>query len=244
MPEPDGPTSTMNSPSATWSSSASTAGSVGARVDPRCAGRTGRQPFDTSAEPVVVPQPRVRRGRRSERVERAQRRTDDRRRIDDAERMRDAELGEPACDRGEQSRVARLHEAAAEHDVGGLVDGSDALERDAHERDDLVREPGDDARRDRVALRLGEDERRELDEAAPRDRAGVHGLGQLERGRKPEVRRHELLERRSRPAPVLTARRRPHGRGADVLAAAPVAADLAERRKAGLAAVGRERRGS
>ncbi len=54
----------------------------------------------------------------------------------------------------------------------------------------------------------------------------------------PEVRRHELLERRSRTAPVLTARRRPHGGGADVLAAAPVAADVAERGKACLASIG------
>ena len=70
--------------------------------------------------------------------------------------------------------------------------------------------------------------------------AGVHGLRELEWSREPEVRRHELLERRSRPAPVLAARRRPHGCRADVLAAAPVAADVAERGKARLASVGRE----
>ena len=36
FPEPDGPTSTMNSPSSIVSSSASTAGDVVSRIDARC----------------------------------------------------------------------------------------------------------------------------------------------------------------------------------------------------------------
>src|SRR5436309_32605 len=59
------------------------------------------------------------------------------------------------------------------------------------------------------------------------------------RRREVEVRRHGVLEAGLRAAAVLTAGRRPDGRPPDVEAAAPVAADVAERREAGLAAVRR-----
>ncbi len=151
------------------------------------------------------------------------------------------ELGEAGVDRAEQARIARLQEPAAEHDLDGLVDRARAASsatRTSATTSDASRV--DDARRDRVGRRLGEHERCELDDAPLRDRARVHGLRQLERRPQTEVRGHGALERRVRAAPVLAAGRGHHRRQADVVAAAPVAGDRAERGEAGLPAVRRQ----
>ena len=65
-------------------------------------------------------------------------------------------------------------------------------------------------------------------------------LGQLERAGKAEVGRDGALEARPRAAPVLAPGRSRDRGHADVVAATPVACDLAERGEAGLAAVGRD----
>ena len=79
---------------------------------------------------------------------------------------------------------------------------------------------------------------------APRQLADVHRVRNCRRSVVAEVRGHELLELRLRPAPVLAARRGQEPGQADVVAAAPVAGDLAERREPHVAAVGRRRRRS
>ena len=62
-------------------------------------------------------------------------------------------------------------------------------------------------------------------------------LGELGRGLDAEMRRHRVLERRPRAAPVLAPGCGADGGEADVVAAAPVTGDRAERREANLAAV-------
>ena len=143
----------------------------------------------------------------------------------------------PAVDRREQARVARAEHAAAEHHLDALAGQVEALERDARERDHLGREAIDDLGRDRIARRLGVDQRSELDHRALRDLAAVHRLRQLRRRAQAVVRRDRVLERGARPAAVLAARRGGDGREPDVVAAAPVAGDRAERGKPHLAAV-------
>src|SRR5581483_8761824 len=188
-------------------------------------------------KPFVVSQPQLRRAVGPERVERAQRGADDRRRVDHDQRVRHVDALEALVDRREQQLVPRLQQAAAENDVRRLRHRRDPLERDPYEGDDLAGEPANDALRDDVARGLGEHDRRELDEAALRDGAGVDGLGKLERRRDAEVLGDELLEGRLRPAPVLRPGRGPDGGEPDVLSPAPVAGDLAERGEAGLPAV-------
>ena len=61
------------------------------------------------------------------------------------------------------------------NDIGRLLHRSDSLERNAHERDDLLGEAGDDARGDGISLRLGEHERCKLDESPPCNRKCTRG---------------------------------------------------------------------
>src|SRR4029079_4718703 len=65
-------------------------------------------------------------------------------------------------------------------------------------------------------------------EPTARDRAGMHGVRELEGRDEPEVRGDEQLERRLRPAAVLRPRRRPAAFEPEALAASPVAGDVAE----------------
>ncbi len=136
--------------------------------------------------------------------------------------------------------VGRLQEPAAEDDLHRLLRQLEAGERGPGESDDLVGEARDDRCGNGVVGRLGEDEPRQLDHPAPRDLLVVDRLRQLERARKAEVGRDGVLEARPRAAPVLAPGRRRDRRHADVVAATPVARDLAERGEADLAAVGRD----
>src|SRR5206468_11014919 len=76
-----------------------------------------------------------------------------------------------------------------------------------------------------------------LEHATPGQHAEVHRFGDLLRRAEAEVRRHAVLEARLRAAAVLAARCGAERRHADVVPAAPVAGDLAERREAHLPAV-------
>ena len=60
----------------------------------------------------------------------------------------------------------------------------------------------DDLRRDGVVRGFGEHERRELDDAALCDPAGVNRFGELARRGQAEVGRHGALEARARAAAV------------------------------------------
>ena len=93
---------------------------------------------------------------------------------------------------------------------------------------------------DLVSPGFRENDTRQLAEPLLRDPAVVDRLRQLGRRREPEVRRDGLLERRLLAASVLAAGRGRDRRQADVVAAAPVAGDRAERREARMPAVGRD----
>ena len=110
-------------------------------------------------------------------------------------------------DRGDERRLGVLQQPAAEHDVEHLLLEPKALRRDAHVRDDLGDEPGDDRRGDGVVRRELEDERRELQQAPLRQLPAMDRLRDLRRSGEAEVRRHARLEQRPRAAPVLAARR-------------------------------------
>ena len=115
----------------------------------------------------------------------------------------------------------------------------EALERDAGESHDLRGESIDDLRGDGIVGGGREDHWWKLLETAHRDGAAVDLLCQLEWGADPEVGRDEAFERRGRPAPVLASRSGRGGCEADVEAPSPVARGRAERREAGMPAVGR-----
>src|SRR6185312_369160 len=93
---------------------------------------------------------------------------------------------------------------------------------------------------DRVVGGLREHDRRELDHAALRDLPEVERLGELARCLEPEVGGNSVFEARTRSAPVLAAGSSVHRGEAEVLPSAPVAGDLAERRKAGVPSVRRD----
>src|SRR5262245_58505369 len=232
LPDPDGPTRTMNSPSSIWRSSESTAGSS-------MPGYTRVAWMNrTSAIRKLLSYARLRVGTRAELVERRQRCAEHRRRLRRADLDVRTDLAQLLAHRVEL-HVPR--EAAAERDLHVLLRKLQPGQSCAYERDDLERQPLDDLGGDGVVLGGFEDERRQLDDAPARDLAEVHRLGELERRRQPEVRWHRSLEHRLRAAAGLAPRGGVHRRHADVAAAAPVAGDLAERREADLPAVGCDR---
>ena len=108
------------------------------------------------------------------------------------------------------------------------------------DRDHLVGELLHDPGRDIVPRGLGENDRRELDHAALRDPPSVDLLGERSRAVEPEVPRHGVLEARARPASVLAPGGYPERLEPDVVPAAPVAGDPAERREPNPAAVRRD----
>ena len=110
---------------------------------------------------------------------------------------------------------------------------------------DLVREPLDERARDGVAVAGRRDDRgRELAETHVAHAPVVHGLADRVRRRQPEVRPHDVDERRRLAASVLGARGEEERLAADGLGAAPVAGLPAERRVARDAAVARAGRRS
>src|SRR5207302_7029266 len=142
--------------------------------------------------------------------------------------------------RVEQPAVAALEQAAAEEHLDRLVRQLETLQCGTRERDDLVGEAVDDRRGDRIVGRLGEYERRQLEDALLGDQLAVDRLGELLRRADAEVARNEPLEARLRAASVLAPRGGVDGGEADVTAAAPIARDRPERRKASVAAVRRD----
>ena len=153
-------------------------------------------------------------------------------------RDRRCDLAHARLDRAHEPAVARLQEAAAEEELHRLPSQIEACERDAREGDDLRGEPVDDLRGDGVVGSGSEDDGRQLREAPDRDRAPVDLLSEPARLLHVEMRRDEVLERRSRAATVLTPCRGRCGGEADVEPTAPVAGRRTECEKAGLAAVG------
>ena len=110
LPEPDGPTSTMNSPSCDVQVERVDGRHVGARIDARrlvVADVSHRPPSASRSSFAQAAAERVPRLAGAERVERAERRADDRRRVDDDERVRHAELGEPRFDGAAQEPRSR-----------------------------------------------------------------------------------------------------------------------------------------
>ena len=112
-------------------------------------------------------------------------------------------------------------------------------DRDPGERDDLGSEPLDDLRSDLVVRRLGEYDRRELDQPPGGDPPTVNGLGDLERCPQLEVRGTARSRLVHGPAPS-SLRAAAESAEADVVAAAPVAGDGPERWESHLAAVRRD----
>src|SRR5581483_11133178 len=243
LPEPDGPTRTMNSPSSICRSSAFTAGaSLPGYTHVALSKRTSAI-VSPNRHRLLGAQLRahafVRRRPGAERVEREERGAEDRRRRRRVRGDRGADLGEPARDRAEQPRRRVTEKAAAEDDLDRLALEPEAGDGDAGERDDLVCEMVDDRGSDRVVGRRREDDRSELDRTACVDALEVHRLSELARAREPEMLGHEALEHGLRSAAVLAARSGPHGVAADIDPAAPVACRPPERAEARLAAVGR-----
>src|ERR1700690_2485037 len=121
FPEPDGPTSTMNSPSSMWRSSAFTAGAVvPAYMRLACTKRTSA----TARAHLLgrgkrLAQPLVRGRGRAELVEPAQRGAEHRRGVCDEKCGVRSGLAHPRIHRAEETRVARLEEPAAEDDGDG-----------------------------------------------------------------------------------------------------------------------------
>ena len=146
----------------------------------------------------------------------------------------------PRRDLAGERAVGRLQEPAAEDDLHRLLRQVEAGERRPGESDDLVGKARDDRRGNGVVGSLGEDEPRQLDHPAPRDLllwiASASSSG-LERPKWAGTERSRLVLG-PRPSSLRAARR--DRRHADVIAAAPVACDLAERGEADLAAVGRD----
>src|SRR5262249_41314329 len=95
----------------------------------------------------------------------------------------------------------------------------------------LVRETIDDAPGHRIAIRLGEHERRQLDDTALVDPAEVDRLGQLTGRRQAEMPRYRMLQHRGRATAVLAPGSRGDGRHPDIVATTPIARDRAQREK-------------
>ena len=262
LPEPDGPTSTMNSPSSMWQIEA---GERGMSLPGRSGShdRTGRPPSPRPAgldgcahhsTPSESPRP-IRAAPRRSSSRRARARaplpapstsspksaaptTGRRRRAVDDDLLPEADGGPRSIAPSSRPSPA-LHEPAPEQHLDRLSSEVEPVDRDAGERDDLGREPLHELGRDRIVRRFGEHDRRELDEPPVGDPVSVDRLGELERRRHLEVRRHRALEAVAGPRPSSLTRRRPERRDTDVVATAPVARDGPERREAHLAAVRR-----
>src|SRR5262245_23222265 len=137
LPEPEGPTRTMNSPSSTWRSSASTAGvSVPAYIFVAWMKRTSAigRPFGLEGGDCLVelaPDARLRFCTGSELVEPEESGADDRRRLRVAHRDRVTDLAQPCLDRSLERAVPGPEKPAAEEDLDRRVHEVEALERDA-----------------------------------------------------------------------------------------------------------------
>ena len=145
---------------------------------------------------------------------------------------------EAGLDRAQQAPVAGPEHPAAEQHLDGGAAELEPLDRGVHEREHLGGEPLDDRGRDRVGRGGVEHQRRQLDDPPLRHAAEVDRLDELAGRGEAEVLGHRALEPRARAAAVLAAHRRRQRGEADVVAAAPVAADRAERGEAHVAAVG------
>src|SRR5919198_1718010 len=187
LPEPDGPTSTMNSPSAMSRFSPSTAGaSFPGYIRVASTKRTSANTHLLE----LGPQPPLRLRARRQLVEAKQRSSDDRRRRRRPHGRLRRVLERPGADRRKKIAVSVLQHATAEEDLGRLVAQTEPLQGNAPERHDFGCEPPDDLRRDGVVGRFREHEWRQLDHSPLRDAPEVDRLRELARRFEAEVRRH------------------------------------------------------
>src|SRR4051812_25521920 len=244
LPEPDGPTRTMNSPSAMSRSSESTAGaSVPGYTLVAWTNRTSanaRHSFQLGERDAkLAAEPGLRVGACADLVETQERCADDRRGCGGPNRDVGGDLVQRRVDRGEEGAGGILKDSSAQKDLHGLVEQIQAGQSDPGERDHLRGETLDDLRRDGVVRGFGEDDGRELDHTALFDPAGVDGFGQLARGRETEVGRHHALQGGTWAAAVFATCAGRNGGEAEVVPPTPVAGDRAERGEAGVPTVGR-----
>ena len=238
LPEPDGPTSTMNSPSAIVEVERVDRGRVGARIDRASPARSERQPSVTSLQSRARSRTRapgrspVRRRARRARASAAPTIGGDA--VEPDARCPGRPRAAPPRSRASSRSSRACRQPAAEQHLARLAASSSS-------RVSAARTSATTSSASRstisaatvVVRRLGEHERR-----AARSR------GAVEIGRRGSPRRARAASRaRSAPAPrcsrrrrraaaVLAARRRRERGEADVVAAAPVAGDRAERREA------------
>src|SRR5439155_9266203 len=90
-------------------------------------------------------------------------------------------LAELRLDRGGQTAVPGLEQTSAEEELRRLVLELEPLDSGPRERGDLRREPIEDLGRDRVALRLHEDDSGQLGDSSQRDLLAVDRLGERAR---------------------------------------------------------------
>src|SRR5919109_1725472 len=266
LPQPDGPTSTMNSPSRISSETSSTAttSSSNTFVTPSrtiVAISLSLLPSGHGAEAVLRPRetrqsivaqpllgqggsdPRPRSGRGSELIEAEQRRADDGRRVEDRDVRARRDPREPAYDPFQETGILAAEHAAAEDDVDIEIGHPKAPDRRAAHGDDLVGLSVDHAPSDRVVLGGGaEDQRRELHDPLLRQPAEMQGLHHLPDTAVPERPRAAVAAARRLPTTVLGSDRVPEGRLTEVRAPAPVTGQHADRREAEAAAVRRDAR--
>jgi HD-GYP domain-containing protein (c-di-GMP phosphodiesterase class II) len=199
------------------------------------------QPADSlDGRAELVPQADVRGRVASQLVEPEQGGAHDRRRPRPAHLDARRDLLETAFDAAQQAPIRGLEKSAAEQHLRRLALEPEPFERDACERDDLARQALDDLAGDLVVRSFREDDRRELGDPPQVDAISVDRLRELMGSREAEVLGNRALERGARTAPVLASRRSAERGQADVEASAPVTGDRAERRKAGVAPVGRD----
>src|SRR5436190_12819628 len=225
FPHPDGPTSTMNSPSAISRESSSTATTSA----PKTLVTPSRMIFAMShprlrQAPIgqLTSNPLVRPRRAAQQIETQEGGTGHRRRDDLRDARPRSDGREPLADPLDERPAAILQLPTAQHHVDILTRESQAPDRGSGDRDHLVGQPAYDGQARRIPVPRGlEHERGELDDTGLVDPVGMKGREQLGGGPQAEVLWHETLQDRSR-APAVPS---PHGgpqRGcADVIAIAP-----------------------
>src|SRR6266508_407140 len=199
LPQPDGPTRTMNSPSSISSERSSTATTsskifvtpsktifaILSSLLPLGPGAEARlRERGSGAAMSLVP--------RTDLVETQQRRAHHRRDVEHADPGVRGHPVEAVFDALQKVLIAGGEDPPAQDDVHVEPRHVETTDRGAGHPDDLVGLTIDDASSDHVALRRRpEHDRRQLDDPALRDPLEVHGLHQLFRSLEVEVPRHQ-----------------------------------------------------
>src|SRR6266540_4675365 len=250
LPQPDGPTSTTNSPFPISSETSRTACTPPGNSLLTCS-RTILPTWHLlegsilgAGEALVGeggPQPAGGLGGRAEPVEAEQGRPDHRRRGHLPEGGSGGDRGDPGADTVQEDRIVALEQTTAEDDVGVPVGEPEAADRRGHHGDDLLHLPPDDLRGGPVASLGGrEHQRRQLQHPLLIDPPEVDRLHYGERRGQPEVPGYQPLQCRPRPAAVLAAQRGADSGHTDQVAASPVARERTEGGEARLGAVRRD----